>query len=340
MRHALVAAILAAGVVGGCQTTRLEDTAPRTASVAAIGETAPVGTASVDAADDPAIWRNRQRPAESLIVATDKKAGLYVYGLDGQVRSFEPAGRLNNVDLVDLGARGVIVVASDRNNVAAAQLQVYRLDTAKAALIQLGQLPGGAGEAYGVCLWRNRAALHAFSVLKDGSIEESRLALTGGAVKSNVVRRLKLASQAEGCVVDPRDGALYVAEEDVGIWRFASGASSGDLVARADGIQLVADVEGLALAPQGRRGGLLVASSQGDNAYALYRLPAMTPSGRFRIAAGRFGATEETDGIALQLGDFGPGLRRGLFIAQDGANGAAQNFKLVSWAAIEEGLRQ
>jgi len=336
MRLALVAAVLATGAVGGCQTTALPDAEPRTASVAAIGETAPVGTASVDAADDPAIWRNRQRPSESLIVATDKKAGLYVYGLDGRVRSFEPAGRLNNADLVDLGEGGVIVVASDRNDVAVARLRVFR----QAALAALGVVPGGAGEAYGVCLWRDRAALHAFSVLKDGAIEESRIDLAEGAVKAILIRRLKLASQAEGCVVDPRDGTLYVAEEDVGIWRFASGASSGELVARTDGIQLVADVEGLALAPQGKRGGLLVASSQGDNAYALYRLPAMTPAGRFRIVAGRCGATEETDGIALQRGDFGPGLRDGLFVAQDGANGAAQNFKLVSWATIEESMRQ
>ena len=32
------------------------------------------------------------------------------------------------------------------------------------------------------------------------------------------------------------------------------------------------------------------------------------------------------------------GKRGGLFVAQDGVNGAAQNFKLVSWAAIEESL--
>ena len=30
--------------------------------------------------------------------ATDKKAGLYVYGLDGQIRQFVPAGLLNNVE--------------------------------------------------------------------------------------------------------------------------------------------------------------------------------------------------------------------------------------------------
>ncbi len=83
-----------------------------------------------DAADDAAIWRNAAKPEASLIVATDKKAGLYVYGLDGKVRDFDADGRLNNVDLVDMGAAGVIVVASDRNDEAAAKLPLYRLDTA------------------------------------------------------------------------------------------------------------------------------------------------------------------------------------------------------------------
>lgn len=106
-------------------------------------------------------------------------------------------------------------------------------------------------------------------------------------------------------------------------------------MARADGKHLVADVEGLAIAGEGEAGGWLVASSQGDNAYALFRLPDMIPAGRFRIAPGAFGATQETDGIALAPGDFGPGYPNGLFVAQDGGNAPkAQNFKLVSWGDV------
>ena len=108
-----------------------------------------------------------------------------------------------------------------------------------------------------------------------------------------------------------------------------------------DGTQLVPDTEGLAILPQGRRDGWLVASSQGDNAYALYRLPGLTPAGRFRIATGALGATEETDGIALASGSFGRGYPQGLFVAQDGDNApATQNFKLVSWRDVLAALRQ
>ncbi len=307
--------------------------------VMASGETAPVGTGHADAADDPAIWRNGADPAASLIVATDKKAGLYLYGLDGKVRDFDPDGRLNNVALADMGATGVIVAASDRNDPSASAIRLYRLDTAAAKLVRLGAVPSGAGEGYGMCVLARADGLHAFAVIKDGTIREFRIEL-GAAPSAILLRSMKLASQAEGCVADPRDGALYVGEEDVGIWRFDAGETTGQLMAKADGQSLVADVEGLALLPQGEDGGWLIASSQGDSTYAAYALPDMKLVGRFRIAEGRFGATEETDGIDVSAGSFGAQYPDGLFVAQDGDNqDRAQNFKLVSWQAIIQALK-
>lgn len=341
MRLRVLAGPLLAALVAGPVAAQTDRPA---ATVVARGETVPVGTANDDAADDPAIWRNSRNPQRSWIVATDKKAGLHVYALDGQSRHFVAAGRVNNVDLIDLGRRGVIVVASDRNDNANAVLLVYRLETATGRLTEIGRASGGAGEAYGVCLMADRGQLHAFSVLKQGTIHQVRLDLGRAGVESRIIRTMQLQTQTEGCVADPRTRTLYVGEEDVGIWRFDARAGApvaGTLVAPVDGKQLVADVEGLALAPQGGRGGFLVASSQGDNAYALYRLPGLTPAGRFRIASGRFGSVEETDGIALVLGGFGPSYAGGLFVAQDGENApAAQNFKLVAWRDVMRALRR
>jgi len=335
----IVALILGAGTLGACATTPPINSWPAV-EVTAAGETEPVGTGNADAADDPAIWRNPANPEASLIVATDKKAGLHIYTLDGKSRFFDPSGRLNNVDLVDMDDAGIIVVASDRNDETAAKLRLYRLDTVNIRLEPIGIVDGGAGEAYGVCLLKQGDALHAFSVLKHGLIEEYRLEL-GATPRSVSVRSMKLDTQTEGCVADSRNGTLYVGEEDVGIWRFATGSAVGELVAPVDRLQLVDDVEGLAIMPQGENGGWLIASSQGDNAYARYRLPDMAPAGRFRIVDGAFGGAEETDGIDLVGGDFGPAYPAGLFVAQDGDNGAlAQNFKLVSWQAIEEALEK
>jgi 3-phytase len=310
-------------------------------TVQARGETDPVGTSQADAADDPAIWRNPANPAASLIVATDKKAGLYLYGLDGHRRDFITAGLLNNVDLRDgvtiAGQPGVLVAASDRTDRTRAAIALFRLDTAAARLSPIGRVPVAPGEAYGFCMGRIAGQLYGFVVLKDGTIAQVALDLAGAAPATRVVRRLKLATQSEGCVVDEDRGTLFVAEEDIGIWRFDArpdGPVAATPVATVDGRHLIADVEGLAIA-----GDWLVASSQGDNAYALFRLSDNGFAGRFRIAAGRFGATSETDGIEIATGDFGPGYPGGLMVVQDGDNApAAQNFKLVAWAEVLEAL--
>ena len=308
-------------------------------SVFASAETVPVGTMNEDAADDPAIWRHAGDPQKSLIVATDKKAGLYVYDMNGAIKSFLEAPGLNNVALEDLGAQGVVVIASDRSDLANAKLHISMLDTATGTLSPLGQLPAGAGEGYGICLgFGADGGLIAYSPVKEGTIYEQTVRLEGG-LATDKLRTLSVPSQPEGCIVDPRDGTLYIGEEAAGIWHFAPGAAEGELVASVDNQYLVADVEGLAIAPAGADGGYLIASSQGDNAYAVFQLPGMEPLGRFQIAAGEFGATEETDGIELLAQPMGPAYPEGLFIAQDGQNAPeAQNFKLVSWGAIKAAL--
>lgn len=337
MRLPIIVATVAAGALSACATTAPQGLPP--VAVTAKAETVPVGTVNQDAADDPAIWRNPADPAASLIVATDKKAGLYVYGLDGAIRSFTNSGLVNNVDLVDLGPQGVIVVASDRHDLTQAVLQVYRLNTTTATLEPLATGPGGAGEGYGLCLGTHGGVLRAYSVLKEGRTHEVRIDLSAEIPTFTMERTLTVTSQPEGCVVDNRNGTLYVGEEVRGLWRFAAGGTQGELVASIDNQYLVADLEGLAIAAHGTDGGYLVASSQGDNAYAVFDLPSMTPRGRFRITTGTFGATEETDGIDLLLGNFGSSYPAGLFVAQDGHNApAAQNFKLVSWADVVAAL--
>lgn len=335
--------LLAAGCASTAREVPIVPTTPA-ASVQARGETEAVATANADAADDPAIWRNPADPAASLIVGTDKKAGLHVYDLTGKDRFFIDAGRVNNVDLKDMGPQGIIVAASDRNDPRNARLALFRLDPVTAKLAPLATVAVGAGEAYGVCLYRSGDKLHAFNIIKDGTIRQVELDLSGAAPAGRVVRTMKLATQSEGCVADERTHRLYVAEEDVGLWRFdarVEGPVEAIALAKADGANLVADVEGVTLAAEGEgNDGYLIVSSQGDHAYSVYRLADDAYVGRFRIAAGQLGATEETDGIDFAPGDFGPGYPGGLFVAQDGYNPPkAQNFKFAAWADIKAALK-
>ncbi len=315
-------------------------------TVTARGETTPVGTANADAADDPAIWRNPADPAKSLVLGTDKKAGLHIYDLSGKSLHFLDAGRVNNVDLRDQvtinGQPGVLVVASDRTDELNAKLALFRLDTTTAQLSPLGHVAAGSGEAYGLCLGRDADGLSAFVVLKDGTVRQIQLDTSGAAPNGRIVRTMKLSSQAEGCAVDDRTHTLYVAEEDVALWRFdarATGAITPTKIADADGKNLVADAEGVAVAPEGEKDGYVIVSSQGDNAYTLYRTRDDSYVGRFRVAAGSIGSAEGTDGIEVMVGDMGPNYPGGLFVVQDGENAPyAQNFKFVAWDDIKKAL--
>ena len=317
-------------------------------SVQARAETTPVGTAD-DAADDPAIWRHPSDPAKSLVVGTDKKAGIHVFDMTGRAVSFTPSPRLNNVDLranvLVNGTPSVLVVASDRRDEANAAAALFTLDTLAKKLVPIGNLPVGSGEAYGMCLWQRKSdgQVYAFLVLKDGRIDQVELDLSGAQPKGTVVRSMKLGTQSEGCVVDDRTGLLYVAEEDVGLWRFdarPNGSKKPKRLGRADGKRLVADAEGLAIAPSGKSGGYLIASSQGDYAYTLYGLKNGRYLGRFRISDGTVDGVQETDGLELVLGDFGADYPGGLFVVQDGDNAPeTQNFKYVAWADVLKALK-
>lgn len=346
----LILVMVISGVLAACATEvsvaqRIANATPAV-TVTARGETAPVGTANDDAADDPAIWRNAANPSASLIVGTDKKAGIYVYDLTGRVLDFNNAGNVNNVDLrenvtID-GQSGILVAASDRNDLENAQLALFALDVSTSKLRPIGKVAAGAGEAYGICLFRDASGLYAFSVLKDGTINQVKLDLSGATPRGQIVRTMKLPTQSEGCVVDEVTNRLYVSEEDVGLWRFAAAADGSTTpvkIAATDNKNIVADAEGVALADDPKSGRFVIVSSQGDNAYSVYRANSDTYVGRFRIGSGSVGATEETDGIEVIVGDFGPAYPGGLFVAQDGYNEAgAQNFKLVAWNDIKAAL--
>jgi 3-phytase len=337
-------ALLSLGIAAACATVPAITGDPAV-NVTARAETPPVGTAREDAADDPAIWLNKANPEASLVVGTDKKGGLYVYDLKGAQKSFLPAPGLNNVDLVELPDGQVLAIASDRSNLATGQLYVARLDTATGKLAFVTRVAVGPGEGYGVCRGdiETDGSFTVYSAFKSGAIYRTGLQFLGGELADQTELLNSVPTQTEGCIYDPRTGTLYIGEEDVGIWamfgRGQGGPENRKLVAAIDNKMLVADVEGLAIAPEGTDGGYLVASSQGDNAYAVFRLPDVTPVGRFRIAAGTLGSTEETDGIELDNRAFGADFPGGLFIAQDGQNAPkAQNFKFVRWDEVRAAL--
>lgn len=323
-------------------------------AVPAAAETVAVGTTRADAADDPEIWVDPSDPTRAVILGTDKQAGLYAYGLDGSVLSFIPDGRLNNVDLrggfpTPWGER-VLVAASDRGRMGAA---LYLMHPSTFELTPWGVVPLDLAEPYGLCVGRRGDDFLIFINSIDGQIRQIAVrAGADGAVEARGERQFSVPTQPEGCVVDDTRGRLYVGEEAAGIWRFdtaASGPAQGRLIELAPSDRLVPDVEGLTLLHEADGASWLIASSQGDSAFAVYRAdgPGLVYRGRFSVyPANGVDAVTGTDGVAALGGQVGP-YGAGLVVMQDDADteGEApnsrrsqQNFKLVDWAEIRRAL--
>ncbi|MBB5711880.1 phytase [Sphingomonas xinjiangensis] len=330
----------------GCaaQTERPHRFSAPTASVPADGETAAVATQLADAADDPAIWTGangvsfagRQHPG--ILLGTDKKAGLYVFALAGDVIQFLPEGLLNNVDLRGEG-QGFIAGASDRGRMGVA---LYRFEGA-GQLRPAGFIKSDLAEPYGFCMGRVAGQLIAVVIGKDGQVREYDVNGQGSALSGTERRRFAVGSQSEGCAIDDATATLYIGEEMKGVWRYPlQGAATRTLVAGVGDGRLVADVEGVTLLRDGGETFLIV-SSQGDDAFAVWTVGAVPGVeryvGRFRVTAkDGVDGVSGTDGVDAWSGAIGA-YGRGLIAVQDNVNeGGAQNFKLVDWASIRAAL--
>jgi len=223
-------ALVTLGIAAACASIPVGN---RALTVSAKAETVPVGTVNEDAADDPAICRNASNPANSLIVGTDKKGGLYVYNLEREQLSFMPAPGLNNVDLVELADGRVIVAASDRSDLETAHIQLSLLDTKAGSLTPIARQAVGPVEGYGICLAKpgDDGMLSNFSAPKNGAIYRTRLALDALDGKTAVMTLTSVPSQPEGCVVDDRTKTLYIGEEAAGVWAINMASGSKELIA-------------------------------------------------------------------------------------------------------------
>mgnify|MGYP002781125700 CR=1 FL=1 len=309
-----------------------------TPTVAAARETAPM-TGRGDRADDAAIWVHPSDAARSLILATNKAEGLYVYDLHGAERQRLSVGLSNNVDV-----RGDLAVAS---NDGVNALSWFRIDPFAGAVRHVGDTPLERREPYGVCLGRADGRMQVAVTFKDGSIDVWSVRNDAQRAPDLADKRsVKLASQIEGCVIDDEAGRLFVGEETAGLWAMNLADLTPTLVdAVGSASGLAADVAGVALYAQAWGTGYIVISAQAKDRFVLYeRAPPHRALGRFRVGAsldGTVDAVTHTDGLDVVSAAL-PGFPRGLLVVQDDGNprsGVDQNFKLVNWAEVLQAVQ-
>ena len=360
LRSLMLAAALS-GLVAACATSEVdyqgegEGFVGEGVPVQAALETPSVGTAGQDAADDPAVWASATpvtvngAATPGFVAGTDKKSGLYIYGLDGKILQFLPEGLLNNVDVTEglsVGGRPQVVLGASDRTPGKIGMALYLFDPAGSGENGVrfwGSITTDVVEPYGFCFARRGSEVHAILVGHEGELRQFILTVdAAGQPVARLVRRAEIGSISEGCAADEATNALYIAEENVGVWRYgldpAAGAARTLVQPIAPGV-LVADAEGLTILHDGDKR-YLIGSSQGDSAFPVWRIDGVAPEykGRFIVTEGAVDRITGTDGLDALGGPVGP-FPEGVVVIQDDVNDVGtQNFKYVDWRAIRTAL--
>ena len=315
----------------------------------ASAQTTPVA-AFGDAADDPAIWINKQDAKNSLILGTDKRRGLMVYDLAGSKVQSLNVGRLNNVDVrqhQDINNQThTWITASNRT---LNSISVFTVDGDN-QVNHVTEIATNLPEIYGMCMYSSESGQYVFVNDKSGLFQQYKLIGEQSNLSGELVREFTLPSQPEGCSADDNLGQLFAGEEDAGIWYIGAEPTAGNSPVMLQGVneQLVADVEGMEIY-HGDDECYLVVSSQGDNSYVLYKIsdntqPSLSFAGKFNVIAnldkGIDGAGE-TDGLTVTAKPL-PGYPEGMLIVQDGYNRMPlrpQNFKIIDWREVKKAIK-
>lgn len=351
---ASIAGVLMFGIMYSCLSDAKLKKIPeqKDSVVFAIAETSPViSDKGEDAADDPAVWINFKDPSRSFIIGTNKKGGLCVYKLNGEEIFYAPVGNVNNVDLrygFPLSNRKADIIATTNRTYNTLQILTINPETGELTDITRDSLKSTLTEVYGITLYKSKISNKYFAFIagKCGGMEQWELIATNdGGITGRVVRKIIIGSQSEGLVADDETGRLYVAEEKLRIWRLNAEPDSGDMkliIPLSDSLNPMInyDLEGLTIYHAKNGKGYLIASSQGNNSYAIFEREGTNRYvGSFRIGSASIDDVEETDGIDVCNCYLGEKYPNGIFIVQDGANTNKldtlnQNFKIVDWKDI------
>ena len=329
--------------------------------VEAIYETPPVVTEG-DAADDPAIWVNKNNPSNSIIFGTDKKSGIYSYNLQGQELSYTNLGRINNIDTrtLNLGddenVSDFTFLFGSNRTLGSVDLWVFEDNKIRQKLKnnswEVPSKPSFRGKSniivYGICAGIDpKYGLVAFLTEDTGPRVEVWNLTDNGL---DLITTFNNGGESEGCVYDDFNRTLFISEEEVrGVLKAYRLDDSFDfsepyIVDSREG-QIGGDPEGVSLYKTSNNSGYLILSSQGDSKFNLYdRNYPFDYITSFRIGSSKsIDNVTDTDGIETINFNLSDEYPEGIMIAQDGFNKDGyetkrQNFKIVSFKDVLDAL--
>lgn len=301
--------------------------------------------------DDPAIWIDREDPARSLILGTDKDAdgALLVYDLDGRLRTdltVRGLLRPNNVDVAyDVpfaGGRIDIAVVTERY---AHRLRVYRLPDM--APIDGGGIPVFVGEqardCMGIALYTRVGDGAVFAIVSrsefqaphEGYLHQYRLVDGGAGTMRGVFVRAFGAWSGEGEIeaiaVDDAMGYVYYSDEGYGVRKYLADPLANDAedeLAVFGRSGFAEDREGISIYPTGPESGYILVSNQQANTFRIFPREGSVagPHDHPLLASVRL-STMDSDGSDVTPETFGGRFPGGLFVAMS----TDQTFHYYAW---------
>lgn len=310
-----------------------------------------------DDSDDPAIWINKNNPANSLIIGTDKhkdNGGLYVFDLNGKIvteKSVTGLKRMNNVDiaygLMLNGQPTDIVVATERDK---NSIRIFSIPDMK-------PLDEGGIEVFtkdslrspmGIALYTRPSDNTIFAIVgrKSGStdsyLEQYQLSDNGkGKLKASLVRAFGKFSgkkEIESIAVDNELGYVYYSDEQFGIRKYYADPEKGneELAVFGQG-EYLEDNEGISIYTFPDGTGYILVSDQSANKFNIYPREGAkgNPHKHERISS-ILVSTNQSDGSEVTSFSL-PGFKGGLFVAMS----TDKTFQYYSWSEIAKkaGLR-
>ncbi len=345
----------------------------KAASIQADFETTPIKQGLTDS-DDAAYYHHRPNPNDSEILAVSKCdetpscGGLYVYDLTGTEKQRLDVGKLNNID-TSIIAGETIAFASNRED-----LGVSVFNRRSGSWQHQGSLAtldeqNRVYEPYGLCSYQNQVAVSS----KQGKIylyryDGENLDLTqtidlaevaapyDNFIKDVVIKTataknkthklqkyLKQRFVAEGCVFHQKTGDLYIAQENLGVWRY-----------RTEGITLIKQIQGPYAAPENqtftndvegiaiytRQGrDYLVLSSQGISKILFFEMDQYQLVASNSFYLNDFDPVTETDGV-LAVSASSDLYPEGFLVLHDDENQnndgtlSPANYKIISMSKL------
>lgn len=302
-----------------------------------------------DAADDPAIWYNREDPEASVIFGTNKNEGIYAFDLEGEKLEVYPIGKVNNIDIrydFPLNGKSIDILAG--TNRSDNSICFFEIEEGKLKEINYNTIYSSVGEVYGFCFYHSRKSGKYYANLsgRRGEFEQWELLSTDSGVSGRLVRSFNTGGMSEGMVCHDDSAWLYIASQDKGIWKYGAEPATGKERKRISkrsrfSDYMSYDIEGLAIYKSREGYDYLLASVQGNNSFAIYSIKGehnyLTS---FSVGDSLIDGCLNTDGIEVCSTPLGAEYPLGIFVAQDGKNYSSkgnrksQNFKIVNWEDI------